>query len=104
MKGKAIYTPSGKAGEYSYWAANFYNGCTADCAYCYCKKGVMAPLWSTTPKLKKGLTDQEHPERTEKAMEIFKKEVRNNVHALREHGLFFNFTSDPFLKETIDLN
>lgn len=104
MKGKAIYTPSGKAGEYSYWAVNFYNGCSANCDYCYCKKGIMSSLWSTTPKLKKGLTDLNYPLRTEKAMEIFKKEVRNNVHNLREHGLFFNFTSDPFLKETIDLN
>ena len=98
MKGKAIYNPSGKAGEYSYWAVNFYNGCSSDCDYCFCKRGVMSSLWSTTPTLKKSLIN------LEKAIEIFKKEVRNNVHALREHGLFFNFTSDPFLKETIDLN
>lgn len=98
FKGKAIYRPSGRAGEYSYWAVNFYNGCSANCDYCYCKKGVMSHLWSITPTLKKSLIDPE------KAMEIFKKEIRNNIHALREHGLFFNFTSDPFLYETIDLN
>lgn len=98
MKGKAIYTPSGKAGEYSYWAVNFYNGCSADCDYCYCKKGVMAHLWSTAPTLKKSLIT---PER---ALDIFFNEMKNNLSSLRENGLFFNFTSDPFLKETIDLN
>lgn len=98
MKGNIIYNPSGKAGEYSYWAANFYNGCSADCEYCYCKKGVLKSFWSTTPTIKKSLGTHE------RAMAIFKLEVRNNVNALREHGLFFNFTSDPFLRETIDLN
>lgn len=98
MKGKAIYTPSGKAGEYSYWAVNFYNGCSANCDYCYCKKGVMAHLWSTTPTLKKSLIDEI------KAQEIFCREAKNNLSSLRQNGLFFNFTSDPFLRETIDLN
>lgn len=98
MKGKAIYTPSGKAGEYSYWAVNFYNGCSANCGYCYCKKGVMSSLWSTTPTLKKSLVD------IDTAKEIFIKEAENNLNHLREQGLFFNFTSDPFLFRTIDLN
>ncbi|KAA6320448.1 hypothetical protein EZS27_029784 [termite gut metagenome] len=35
FNGKAIYNPSGKAGEYSYWACNFYNGCSNGCTYCY---------------------------------------------------------------------
>lgn len=98
MKGKAIYNPSGKAGEYSYWAVNFYNGCSANCDYCYCKKGVMSSLWSTTPTLKKSLVDEIT------AQEIFYREAKNNLSSLRENGLFFNFTSDPFLRETIDLN
>jgi len=42
FKGKAIYNPSGKAGEYSYWACNFYKGCSNGCTYCYLKKGVLA--------------------------------------------------------------
>jgi len=96
--GKAIYNPSGKAGEYSYWAANFYNGCSADCEYCYCKNYPMSQFWSTTPTLKKSLGD------VEKAKKIFVTEVHNNIDSLREHGLFFNFSSDPFLKETIKLN
>lgn len=104
MKGKAIYCPSGKAQEFSSWAVNFYNGCSADCDYCYCKKGVMAHLWSTTPTLKKGLTDSAHPLSASKALKIFHKEMNNNLSSLKEHGLFFNFTSDPFLRETIELN
>lgn len=98
MKGKAIYCPSGKAAEYSYWAVNFYNGCSANCDYCYCKRGVLSSLWSTTPTLKKSLEDET------KALSIFMREVDKNLSELQEHGLFFNFTSDPFLKETINLN
>ena len=95
---KAIYQPSGRAQEYSYWAVNFYNGCSADCSYCYCKRGVLSSVWSTTPTLKKSLEDELT------ALSIFRREVDKNLNKLRIHGLFFNFTSDPFLKETIDLN
>jgi len=96
--GKAIYNPSGRAGEYSYWAVNFYNGCSADCDYCYCKTGVLKTVWSNKPTIKKTLISEE------KALEIFKREVFKNKDELRKHGLFFNFTSDPFLAETIELN
>ena len=30
-----IYNPKGRAGEYSKWALNVYNGCTNGCVYCY---------------------------------------------------------------------
>jgi DNA repair photolyase len=30
-----IYGPRGKAGEYSKWALNIYNGCSHGCTYCY---------------------------------------------------------------------
>jgi DNA repair photolyase len=30
-----VYNPRGRAGEYSKWALNVYNGCTNGCAYCY---------------------------------------------------------------------
>ena len=96
--GKAIYCPKGKAQEYSKYACNFYNGCSADCEYCYCKKGPMGNLWSTIPTVKKTLVDEIT------ATEIFEKEVNKNLEELRKHGLFFNFNSDPFLRETIDLN
>lgn len=97
--GKVIYNPSGKAGEYSYWAANFYNGCSAKCEYCYNRKGVVAKvLGGDVPTLKKCLKNEET------ALNVFKKEVDQNLFKLREHGLFFNFVSDPCLPETFELN
>ncbi|MDR0872227.1 MAG: hypothetical protein LBN27_02005 [Prevotellaceae bacterium] len=98
FKGKAIYNPSGKAGEYSYWACNFYNGCSNGCTYCYLKKGVLAhTLGGDKPTLKKCFKDEAH------ALEIFEKELKVNLMKLQEYGLFFTFTSDPFLPETITL-
>lgn len=98
FKGKAIYNPSGKAGEYSYWACNFYNGCSNGCTYCYCKKGVLAhTMGGDTPTLKKCFKDENH------ALEVFERELLANVEELRKHGLFFSFTTDPMLPETIGL-
>lgn len=97
-KGKAIYNPSGKAGEYAEWACNFYVGCSNDCSYCYCKKGVLAhSMGGKTATLKKCFRDEAD------AMRIFKKELRENLSELQKHGLFFTFTSDPFLPECINL-
>lgn len=93
---KAIYRPKGKAGEYAAWACNFYTGCSNDCQYCYCKKGVMSHVWSTTPTLKKCFKN------TDDALSIFKKELNYYVDKsdLRQRGLFFSFTTDPLLDET----
>lgn len=97
--GKAIYNPSGKAGEYSYWAVNFYNGCSARCQYCYNRKGIVAKvLGGDKPTLKKCLGTEE------KAKQIFFEEMHANFPDLRKHGLFFNFVSDPCLPETFGLN
>lgn len=96
--GKAIYNPSGKAEEYGFHATNFYVGCPGRCTYCFNKTGNMKHLWSNKPVLKKTLVDVE----TSKV--IFVKEMLKNKASLQEHGLFFNFTSDPFLREIIDLN
>jgi DNA repair photolyase len=99
FKGKAIYNPSGKAGEYSYWACNFYNGCSARCTYCYNRTGLTAPvLGADHPTLKKKLINED------KALEIFADELEKNLLPLKEHGLFFSFVSDPFLPETVILN
>lgn len=98
FKGKAIYNPSGKAQEYSYWAVNFYNGCSSDCEYCYCKQYPMSAVWSNKPTIKKTLKDEET------AISIFYKEMTKSRAELQKHGLFFNFSSDPFLSETKDLN
>jgi DNA repair photolyase len=97
--GKVIYNPSGKAGEYSYWAANFYNGCSATCEYCYNRHGRAAKvLGGDVPSLKKSLID------VGTAFQIFKKETLQNLKELRKYGLFFNFVSDPMLPKTIELN
>lgn len=95
FKGKAIYNPSGKAGEYSYWACNFYVGCSNGCQYCYLKKGIgKAVLGGDKPTLKKCFRDEKE------AIEVFKKELYQNISELREYGLFFSFTTDPMLPET----
>lgn len=96
--GKAIYNPSGAAKEYAPWACNFYTGCSNDCAYCYCKRGVMSHVWSPAPMLKKCFKDEEH------AIETFTTELEKNIDQLREHGLFFSFTTDPMLPETLDFH
>lgn len=96
-KGKAIYNPSGKAGEYAAWACNFFTGCSNDCQYCYCKKGFLANTWSDKAQLKKCFQDKYH------ALEILYKEIDANLEALQASGLFFTFTSDPMLQETRDL-
>ncbi len=98
FNGKSIYNPSGKAGEYSYWACNFYNGCSNGCTYCYLKKGVLKPtLGGDKPTLKKCFKNEEH------ALQVFEKELLKNLDKLRKHGLFFSFTTDPMLPETNEL-
>lgn len=98
FKGKAIYNPKGKAKEYSLWAANFYKGCEGDCSYCYLKDGLFVSNWSNKPILKTSLIDEDN------AVKIFRKEMKTNLKSLRENGLFFNFSSDPCLKDTFKLN
>lgn len=93
--GKAVYQPTGKAGEYAQWAANFFTGCSNDCDYCYCKHGVLSTVWSKEPKLKKVFKSEEN------AFESFKKEVLlNRANIIRAGGVFFSFMTDPCLRET----
>jgi len=95
--GKAIYRPKGKAGEYAEWACNFYTGCSNDCQYCYCKRGVMSHVWSTTPRLKKCFKNEAD------AIAKFRKELDyylGTEGSLHSRGLFFSFTTDPLLDET----
>ena len=104
FKGKAIYNPSGKAGEYSYWACNFYVGCSNGCTYCYCKKGLLASaMGQDKPQLKKCFKNEAH------ALEIFERELHRNLiwertegikNGLKSNVLFFSFTTDPMIKET----
>ncbi len=94
-KGKAIYQPQGRASEYATWACNFFTGCSNDCEYCYCKRGVMSHVWTTVPKLKMCLRNA--------PIDIFQKELMANLEELRKHGLLFSFTTDPMLPETFEL-
>lgn len=99
FNGKAIYQPKNKAAEYSKWACNFHVGCSNGCEYCYCKKGILAPVMGMDkPQLKKCFLGSE-----EYALFCFESELNKNLEELRKHGLFFSFTTDPMLPETIDL-
>ena len=91
----AIYKPKGKAGEYAKYACNFYVGCSNDCEYCYCKRGLLGhAMGAPVPTLKKCFKDTEHAARQ------FAKELLANIDEYRKHGIFFTFTSDPLLPET----
>lgn len=94
--GKALYNPKGRAGEYSTWAVNFYNGCSNGCTYCYLRRGVLAHVTGgDAPVLKKCFKD-EHD-----ALEIFRRELEANREAvIRDGGLLFSFSTDPCLPET----
>ena len=100
FKGKAIYNPSGKAGEYSRWACNFYTGCSNGCEYCYCKKGILGhAMGGDTPTLKKCFRNELH------AISVFFDELFDPITeqpkaGIKEHGIFLSFTTDPCLPET----
>ena len=106
FKGKAIYKPSGKAGEYAQWACNYFVGCSNDCDYCYCKKGVLATVaGGPQATLKKCFRDHQH------AFDTFIEEMLGHIGPQRQRymlikdagGLFFSFSSDPCLPETTQL-
>ncbi len=95
LNGKAIYEPSGKAGEYAKYAVNFYVGCSNDCDYCYCKRGVLGhAMGAPKATLKKCFKNELDAVRT------FERELTKNIEEIRKHGLFFTFTSDPMLEDT----
>ena len=95
FKGKIIRHPDGKAGEYSYIAADAWFGCSNDCTYCYLKKGFLGRMFTNPPHLKAGIKDNNH------AFELFKIDVEKiGIETLQKYGIFLNFESDPFLKET----
>jgi len=98
--GKIIYQPSGKAAEYSHFAANFYLGCSNGCHYCYNNQGITSGvLGGLEVRLKKSLVD------VKTAEQIFLAELAKWRDAIiKDGGLHFNFVSDPCLPETIDLN
>lgn len=96
---KAIYQPKGKAGENAEWACNLYVGCSNDCSYCYCKRGVLAhAMGGPRAKLKSCFHNEED------ALATFEKELEANLSALQKPSLFFTFSSDPMIPETRELN
>lgn len=89
--------PKGAAGEYSEWAANFYCGCSNGCTYCYLLNGVFKNICGQKyPQLKS------FPGGKNEAIHTFKSELLTFKDRLK-NGLFFSFTTDPLLPETIDL-
>lgn len=96
MNGKVLYQPKGKAGEYAAFAANLFVGCSNMCEYCYCKKGILANVMGQDkPQLKAGFKTDED------AINTFKKELKENIYAIRDcGGVFFSFSTDPCLPET----
>lgn len=98
INGKCIYTTKGAAREYGRIGCNFYKGCPHECEYCYLKRGApSAQLGGNAAVLKKCLVNED------KALEIFCKEARKHIEALRQYGVFFSFTTDPMIPETRDL-
>lgn len=98
INGKSIYTPKGAALEYGRVGCNFYTGCPHDCEYCYLKRGAPSKqLGGKEVRLKKCFKDETD------ALEVFCKEVRKHIDHLKETGIFFSFTTDPMIPETIDL-
>lgn len=96
---KILSRPSGNAEEYGRWSVNAFVGCPHGCTYCYLKKGVWAKnLGGNTPKLKKGVLNDEH------AYHLAMTEIiENREEILKDGGLFMSFTSDPCAEETRDL-
>ena len=96
FKGKALYQPEGRSGEYSRWAVNFYNGCTGGCAYCYNRRFPL--LSAPKPRLKAAFKDEKD------AFDTATREIlQNKADIIRDGGLFLSFVSDPCLPETIGL-
>ena len=119
--GSIIYRPKGRAAEYAPWAANIFVGCSNDCEYCYCKKGVLGHgMGQKTPQLKKPFQlthkqvlfskDCEAARKLAfitgcaKAADVFDKELeryRDKIMAAGK-GIFFTFSSDPCLLEPVN--
>lgn len=101
MSNRCIYQPKGAAKEYGAWACNLYNGCSHHCDYCYCKRGVWAKTMGVDkPELKAMLGKD-----TNDAYLIFARELKRHREKILADGtgLFFSFSTDPMLREEIDL-
>lgn len=115
FRGRAIYQPSGAAGEYSQWACNLFNGCSNRCEYCYNRHSMTAKvLGADEVTIKKQLLNVPEPNGgyfhyndgsrarvTKHPLQIVTEEIDQNREAiLRDGGIFLSFVSDPLLHET----
>lgn len=113
---KIIYRPTGRAKEYSHWAANIFVGCSNMCAYCYCKQGPLkSALGMDKPQLKKGLIVkprsnskadrfQAYLEERRKIKQIYNRELEQNEEKIRAEGssMFLTFTTDPCSQKPVN--
>lgn len=106
FRGRAIYQPSGAAGEYSQWACNLFNGCSNRCDYCYNRHSMTAKvLGADEVTMKKSLTHEikegPHGFFVRDWHDIVREEIDQNREAIiRDGGLFLSFVSDPLLPQT----
>lgn len=111
IKGKCLYTPKGAAREYAPLACNFYRGCPHKCLYCYNRKGLTAPVLGIDHAVLKDKFAK--PGRRAKkyralsgedyAITVFRQDVEKYLPDVRTAGIFFSFTTDPMVKETMAL-
>jgi len=81
-----IYTPKGKAREYSPLAANFYDGCDHGCAYCY------------APGIKMQTREAYNEQVTPRRDILHQLERDCKQFAYSRNQVLFNFMGDPYCK------
>ncbi len=98
-KGIVIKTPKGAAGEYAKHSVSIYRRCKNQCEYCYLDKGIgCKTLGHGTPELRSCFKDEAD------AINKFKRElIDNREQLIKDGGVFFCFTTDPCLPETINV-
>lgn len=111
LKGKCLYTPNGAAREYAAVGCNFYRGCPYQCRYCYNRTGMTAKVMgldhavledkfanlSHRPKCYQDLSGEDY------AFLRFRQEVEKWKDYLRQTGIFFSFSTDPFCEKCFSL-
>lgn len=105
LNGKCLYTPRGAAREYAAVGCNFYRGCPFQCKYCYNRKGITSSIMGVDhavlkscfvirPKKFRDMSAESY------ALMCFVNEVDSHLDYLRNMGVFFSFSTDPWLSET----
>lgn len=97
--GLVLRNPEGKALEYAKHAVSIYRRCSNQCEYCYLDKGQgSTTLGHGTPELRTCFYNEDD------AIKKFKKELlKNREQLIKDGGIFFCFTTDPCLRETINV-